>query len=447
MLDTENLVISAINTSLGESPDAKSYDVSALQSRIKQTTSRAIIPPLPDREFLDFLEWGSDASRFLRKCIESENSMGFITYNAVLLTEWPDHDIISPTAIASNWIMGAYAALAAYTLQGLDITFEEFRTMHKTATVWHHKKLAIYVAEVWNSIQKDADSIKSTILREIENHKYFIPPWTSVQQEVSFVASITAIVIWKYIENMTVTMSQDPEFKLWITLDSLLNPSRPQTAEYWRSDNRLMKIISVGLYAGMDTASGYLQVALDKSNSDRALALSVYRNSFRDLFWVIGMMDHNFIAGFSVLVRKPKAVMKMAEYMRIGEIEDMLHAFQNIENSFHMDEKFHTPVMHRWRDDKLIRVIMQSDRTGPYSSEFFDMTPEGTLRIKQWMIDFVRLVNAHLLEGATEKMYARGCPMMHSKKPKEEWGMIFMQDFSDTFANIVEEFWKNNTAL
>ncbi len=63
---------------------------------------------------------------------------------------------------------------------------------------------------------------------------------------------------------------------------------------------------------------------------------------------------------------------------------------------------------------------MQSDRTGPYSSEFFDMTPEGTLRIKQWMIDFVRLVNAHLLEGATEKMYARGCPMMHSKKPKEE---------------------------
>ncbi len=72
--------------------------------------------------------------------------------------------------------MGAYAALAAYTLQGLDITFEEFRTMHKTATVWHHKKLAIYVAEVWNSIQKDADSIKSTILREIENHKYFIPP-------------------------------------------------------------------------------------------------------------------------------------------------------------------------------------------------------------------------------------------------------------------------------
>lgn len=56
MLDTENLVISAINTSLGESPDAKSYDVSALQSRIKQTTSRAIIPQLPDREFLDFLE-------------------------------------------------------------------------------------------------------------------------------------------------------------------------------------------------------------------------------------------------------------------------------------------------------------------------------------------------------------------------------------------------------
>lgn len=45
-----------------------------------------------------------------------------------------------------------------------------------------------------------------------------------------------------------------------------------------------MKIISVGLHAGLDTASGYLQVALDKSNSDRALALSIYRNSFRDLF-------------------------------------------------------------------------------------------------------------------------------------------------------------------
>ncbi len=59
------------------------------------------------------------------------------------------------------------------------------------------------------------------------------------------------------------------------------------------------------------------------------------------------MMDHNFIAGFSVLVRKPKAVMKMAEYMRIGKIEDMLYAFKNIESSFHMDEKFHTPVMHR----------------------------------------------------------------------------------------------------
>lgn len=208
-----------------------------------------------------------------------------------------------------------------------------------------------------------------------------------------------------------------------------------------------MKIISVGLHAGLDTASGYLQVALDKSNSDRALALSIYRNSFRDLFWVVGMMDHNFIAAFAILVRKPKAVIEMAEYMKIGEVEEMLYAFQNIEHSFHLDEKYHIPVTHRWRADKLMRVIMQSDRTSPYNGEFFDMTPEGILRVKQWMIDFVRLVNAHLLERATEKMYARGCPMMHSKKPKEEWNMVFMQDFSQTFATIVEEFWGRNSSL
>lgn len=85
---------------------------------------------------------------------------------------------------------------------------------------------------------------------------------------------------------------------------------------------------------------------------------------------------------------------------------------------------------------------MESDRQRPYNTDFFEITPGGELRVKQWMIDFVKLMNVNSSQAINERIHARGCPMMHSKTPQNAGNMVFMQDFAEFFAETMEAYWQ-----
>lgn len=53
------------------------------------------------------------------------------------------------------------------------------------------------------------------------------------------------MAIIEYTKTMTEKMRGDPEFTLWITMDTMLSPSRTQTEGTGESDERLMQVITL----------------------------------------------------------------------------------------------------------------------------------------------------------------------------------------------------------
>ena len=447
MQDLRLLVISAINENMGSSENPEGYDVAALQGRIRATTTRLNTPPQLNRDFLNLLESGTVGGKFMKKCIES-GMQGSLACIVLMFINGSDDTPITSDLIMSSGFRDQFAQITAGMIRWFTMTLWDFREIHKIATTWHHKKLAIYVAEFWNTIKRDYGPISSLIAQEMTHHRYFVPPWTTAQQEVSCLGVIAQMAIIEYTKTMTEKMRGDPEFTLWITMDTMLSPSRTQTEGTGESDERLMQVITLWLTAGLDAASGYLQVALDKCNSDRKQALALYRKSFWDLFWTIGMMNHDFIALFPRLVRNPEWVREIANSIKegdIGYIDTVLEQLSLFADP--QEPGFGVPEGCPWKYDQIVRLLVQRDRSIPYDADFFEVTQDNTLRIKQWLIDFIRLIHANRMETLGENAKTLGCPMMHSRLPTETWSMVYMQDFSETFANIVEEFWKRNSTL
>lgn len=65
MNQLEQVIIRAINGNLGLPESDTSYDSRVLAEKIRETTTRIVVPKTPTREFTDFLEEGSDVSRFV----------------------------------------------------------------------------------------------------------------------------------------------------------------------------------------------------------------------------------------------------------------------------------------------------------------------------------------------------------------------------------------------
>jgi hypothetical protein len=71
MSKLEQVVMRAINGNLGLPESETGYDARALAEKIKKITTRIVVPKTPTREFADFLQEGSDVSRFVSRSIES----------------------------------------------------------------------------------------------------------------------------------------------------------------------------------------------------------------------------------------------------------------------------------------------------------------------------------------------------------------------------------------
>lgn len=177
----------------------------------------------------------------------------------------------------------------------------------------------------------------------------------------------------------------------------------------------------------------------------RGSALALYRNSYPELFATIGMLDHPFIAAFSELIKRPKTVEQMAEPLRAKDPDTMMRIFRDAHNqTLDYEVIMSQEMLKTGSNAPSIAGAIQVNQRLPYHADFFEITPEGTLRVKQWMIDFVKLMNVNSSQVINEKIHARGCPMMHGKTRPEQGNMVFMQDFSHLFAETMETYWQKH---
>ncbi|MCB9806374.1 hypothetical protein H6768_00410 [Candidatus Peribacteria bacterium] len=71
MQNLDQVVIRAINGNLGLPESDTDYDARALAEKIKEITTRIVVPKTPTREFADLLQENSDVSRFVSRSIAS----------------------------------------------------------------------------------------------------------------------------------------------------------------------------------------------------------------------------------------------------------------------------------------------------------------------------------------------------------------------------------------
>lgn len=156
-------------------------------------------------------------------------------------------------------------------------------------------------------------------------------------------------------------------------------------------------------------------------------------------------MDQPFISAFSELIKRPKTVRAMAEPLRAKDTSRMMSIFMEAHNDTLGTEVSLAQEMLRTGSAATVIFAAINDRKQyPYCTDFFEITADGKLRVKQWMIDFVKLMNANSSTAVHEKIHGRGCPMMHGKTRPEEGNMVFMEDFAHLFAETMEAYWAKN---
>lgn len=442
MSKLEQVVMRAINGNLGLPESETGYDARALAEKIKKITTRIVVPKTPTREFADFLQEGSDVSRFVSRSIESWDTISAMIFHALLGIPGEDQQRITPLMVARQFPGSPFIPMLGALVATTELTVGELKKAHEIAIAWHHKKLAGYVGEFWNQVKNQKSVIFTRVMQETERYKSLMPKSADDKVQISYVWNILQAALIGFSYALQKFIEMDPEFEQWAKVDTILNPSRLQTITRENTAGRANTVIKVWVGAGVDTAIGYMHVAFDKCQMHRASALALYRNSYPELFATIGMMDHPFIAAFSELIKKPKTVEKMAEPLRTWDINEMMNIFRDAhDQTFAHEVILNQDMLRTGSNAPSIAWSIQANQVYPYHADFFEITPEGKLRVKQWMIDFVRLMNANSSLAINEKINARGCPMMHGKTRPEEGNMVFMQDFAEFFAETMETYW------
>lgn len=442
MEQLEKVVIRAINWNLGLPESDTEYDSRVLADKIRQITTRIVVPKIPTREFAEFLEKNDGVSKFVKKCIHEWNMASAMIFHALLAIQGNDTDRITPFMIAKQFPGSPYIPILWALVASQEITIWGLKEAHEIAIAWHHKKLSGYVAEFWNQVRNKRNTIIHATIQETDKYRQLLPPGADAKTQTSYVGSILQASLIGFSYTLKKLIEMDPEFDMWTKVDGLLNPSRLQTLS-WQKEGRANTVIKVWVGAGVDVASGYLETALEKCQMDKWSALALYRHSYGELFATIGMMDHPFISAFSELIKRPKTVRAMAEPLRAKDTPRMMNIFMEAHNdTLNIDVSLAQEMLKTGSAASIIFAAISDRKQYPFCTDFFEITPDGKLRVKQWMIDFVKLMNANSSIAVQEKIHGRGCPMMHGKTRPEEGNMVFMEDFAHLFAETMEAYWQ-----
>lgn len=422
----------------GWAPESnQAYNVRGVQDKIKQGTDRVIIPAeVPNAEMNELLEGSSDASKLIRKCMDTPGGIIFLS----MMSNWNDNDpeLITLVSLAKKTNRPEFLIVFRELLQNLRVSFWEVHRARKVLEAWHIRKLSGYVAEFWKKTkEKKQDIIRDSFKNLVElicasRQPMFLDPKNQLQIiNLSTIWSLNEIN-WKLGDFLV----QDSQYSLWERVDRFLHEARPGTI--WLSGKeRLEKNIQTGLEAGAQFAQWCLSAALAKTKNKKTAA-QLFLDSAGKILSTPGIYWLDFIATAPSLLKDTSCLSAIIQIMKDKEYTRIAWELDNARKRHKQD--FDASTQSSNDVERLIKRLIFENRY-TYNPELFEIH-NWVLRVCPWFIDFVRLVVVREQEASHIRVVEKWCPMMHVKtRNSGQENIVLMEDFARLYGETVQAIW------